>query len=468
MSVNWKSLFPTERQTQELLIVCVLSLLGLLTRAYGIWKWPITGDEYFTIANVEERATGIIGSAYYILVGISQAIFGETTWSARLPAVVLGVLGIPAFYLLCRRLFNWRAATIGCVFIILSEWHLYHSQMARFYSGVFLFGAMSYYFFYVSLKDNSYTYLFGSLFSSLLAVSFHATSIFIVVSCGAFSAFLLLYAWGREVGFSKSVAGGYLSLCVLSAVALLPKLISIAGEWGTGYGGLTADVLSTMLGMVENIGVIIFVSSFAGLVYLLFVDFNKFYLFVVLILVPIASLFVLSVVLPPARPRYMFYSLPLFFALSSFFCADMAGRVGGYFSSNAGLALVFSCVMGVSFISHYTGKMSLDVGDPAKFVEENYKDSDRVVVFGWSIKNQLDNKVDVSLIKSKSFWDDELVPIAEKEGRTWVIIDTYRTAPLRRDLEAWLMENASLKWRKEETRFDYTQRGYEVWLETSD
>jgi hypothetical protein len=107
----------------------------------------------------------------------------------------------------------------------------------------------------------------------------------------------------------------------------------------------------------------------------------------------------------------------------------------------------------------------LDVRDPVRYVEGNYRSGDQVVVFGWSIQNQLDDGIDVSLIKSKSFWDRRLVPLAKEEGRTWVIIDTYRTAPLRQDLEAWLMDNASLRWRKEETRFDYTQRGYEVWLE---
>lgn len=464
MDVDWHSSLWENTRTQELLIVCVLTLLALATRVYGIWEWPITGDEYFTIANFEDRATGLIGSAYYALGLLSQTIFGPTNWSARLPAVVLGVLSIPAFYLMCRSMFNRRAAAIGCIFVILSEWHLYHSQMARFYSGVFLFAAISYYLYYISLDRGSYLYLSLSLAASLSAVSFHVTSIFIVASCGAHSMFLLVSTRDGEGALSQDVAKVYLSVCVLAGVTMLPKFLSIAGAWGVGYQGLTFDVLSTMLGVVENTGVPVFVSAFLGLVYLYFARTEKFSLFVILTIIPILSVLAFAIFLPPARPRYMFYSLPLVFALSSFFCVGIFEGFEGHLNADIGVAVVISSVVAVSFLSYYSGRLSLDVRDPVKYVEENYKSSDQVVVFGWSIRHQLDDGIDVSLIKSKSFWERRLVPIAEEEGRTWVIIDTYRTAPLRQDLEAWLMENASLRWRKEEARFDYTQRGYEVWL----
>ena len=465
MRVGWNALFPENERRQEVLIVCALSLLALVTRAYGIWEWPITGDEYFTVANVEERATGIIGSAYYALVLVSQTIFGTAKWSARLPAVILGVLSIPAFYLMCRAIFNRRAATIGCIFIILSEWHLYHSQIARFYSGVFLFAAVSYYLYYISLKQKGYLYLFLSFLTSFVAVSFHVTSVFIVASCGAHSAFLLVSKRGEEGVLSQDVAKVYLLVCVLAGMAMLPKLLGIAGSWGMGYRGVTFDVLSTILGVVENIGVPIFVSSFIGLSYLYFISTDKFFVFLFLTLIPILSVSFFSIFLPPARPRYMFYSLPLLFALSSLFCVVIFDNLGDHLNADIGIAIVISSVLAVSFLSYYSGRFSLDVRDPVRYVEGNYRSGDQVVVFGWSIQNQLDDGIDVSLIKSKSFWKRRLVPLAKEEGRTWVIIDTYRTAPLRQDLEAWLMDNASLRWRKEETRFDYTQRGYEIWLE---
>ena len=457
---NWEN-----KQTQELLIVCALSLIALLTRAYGIWEWPITGDEYFTTAWAEKRASGIVGSAYYALVLLSQSIFGATNWSARLPSVLLGVLSVPAFYLMCRSLFGRRAATIGCLFVILSDWHLYHSQIARFYSGVFLFGAISYWSYYLSLKKESYLYLSLFFASSLFAVSFHATSIFIVVSCGAYSLLLVLRPVEQRTDLSASVAKAHILVCVIAAVVSLPKFVNIATGWGVNWRGLSFNTVRTVLGMVENMGPAVFVSACLGLVYLYFKNIQKFYLQFALTVVPVFSVFVFSVFLPPSRPRYMFYSLPVFFSLSAFLCDSLSSDVKGYLGLEVGVVAILASTMMVGFLSHYSGRLSLDIRDPVNFVERKYEREDEVVVFGHFAKNHFDDSVDVNLAESKAVWKQRLVPVAKKRGRTWIIVDTYRAAPLRQDLESWLMENASLKWRKEETRFDYTQRGYEVWLE---
>lgn len=465
MGVNWDLSLWRNRRTQELLIVCALSLIALATRAYGIGEWPITGDEYFTVAWAEERAFGIIGSAYYALVLGSQAVFGATNWAARLPSVVLGVLSIPAFYLMCRSLFGRKAATIGCVFIILSDWHLYHSQIARFYSGVFLFGTTSYYSYYICLKEERYSYLFLFFLSSFIAVTFHATAIFIVISCGAYSLLRIVDTRDREVSLSKSMAKYHLMVCVLAAAIALPRLWNVVAQRGMNFEGLGINTFRTVLGVVENMGVAVFVSACMGLAYLYFEEVHKFYMVTLLSIIPLFSAFAFSVIIPPSRPRYMFYSLPLFFGLSSFFCATLEGRANRYLNFEAGTVLVISSTMIVGFLSYYSGRISLDVRDPVNFVERKHESGDEVVVFGHFVESHFDDGIDVNLAKSKSVWEERLIPVAKKRGRTWIIVDTYRTAPLRRDLESWLMENASLKWRKKETRFDYTQRGYEVWLE---
>lgn len=466
--MNWNSLFHGNRRRQELLIVGTLSLIALVTRVYGIWEWPITGDEYFTIEYADERATGIFGSAYYALVLISQEVFGATKWAARLPSVMSGVLGIPAFYLMCRRIFNWRVAAVGCVFIILSEWHLFHSQIARFYSGVFLFGALSYYFYYSCLYDGSYVHLFLFFLSSMVAASFHPTSVLIVFSCGLYSVFLVVY---RRTGVSEKArffAGVHLSVCVIAAIVASPRLFEIINSWGVNYRGIGIETIISILGIVENMGVVLSVGAVLGLCYLLFRDIQKFYLFLLLTTVPVLSVFLFSVILPPSRPRYMFYSLPIFFALSSLICVKLSTDIEGSFLLKNSATLIVSAVLFVSFVSHYSGRISLSIKDPVNFIQSNYRGEDNVVVFGPYAEYNFGEGVDVHTVLSKALWEEGVIPVAKKKGRTWIIVDTYRTVPLRQDLEAWLMENASLKWRKEETRFDYTQRGYEVWLETAD
>lgn len=361
-------------------------------------------------------------------------------------------------------MFNRQAATVGCLFVILSEWHLYHSQIARFYSGVFLFGALSYLFYYLSIRKESYIYLSLFFISSILAMSFHATSVFVIISCGAYSLFLMVYTRSGNVDVSIDIARVHILICLLIALVVSPKLIGIIDVWGINYRGLNIDGIHTMMGVVENIGIVIFISSFLGLLYLYFKNKQKSYLFSFLVFIPLASVFLFSIFLPPSRPRYLFYSTPLLFALSSFLCVGMKNGID-FKIVNDSVSIIISSVLLVGFISYYSGRISLDIKDPIEFVEEKYRSEDKVIVFGPSAMYNFDDEVDVNMIASKSVWKGELVPIANKEGRTWIIVDTYRTSALRKDLESWLMENTSLKWRKEETRFDYTQRGYEVWLE---
>jgi len=465
MGIRWNFLAHEDDQAPELLIVSTLTLIALVTRAYGIWEWPFTGDEYFTVTYAEERATGmIIGPAYYALVLVSQDIFGVTNWAARLPSVIMGVLSVPAFYFMCRAIFDRRVAAIGCIFVILSEWHLYHSQLARFYSGIFLFGSISYHAYYVGLRNNSYKYLFIFFASAIVAILFHATAVLIIVSCGLFSLLHLIGTGYYEASLSKRVAKAHLLVCIVMAIVATPKFLEVAGWWLANPRGETSNALRTVLGVVENVGVVVFVGAFLGVVYLGFKNLEKFYLLAILLVIPLLLVSLFSVILPPSRPRYMFYALPLFFGLTAFFCGSIDSDLRKYAGVDVGIILIISAVMFVSFASYYSGKLSLDARDPASFVNKNFEMGDKVVVFEYPIRDYFKDSLKVNKITMQA-WRGGLTPVVETKGRTWIIFKTYRTSSLRQDMEAWLMENASLKWRKEEYRFDYTQRGYEIWLE---
>jgi hypothetical protein len=260
------------------------------------------------------------------------------------------------------------------------------------------------------------------------------------------------------------MAKKHLWICVSIGVISLPKFIEVAGWWIENPRGQASNALRTILGVVENTGVVVFVGSFIGLLYLWLKNLEKFYLLSVLTIIPIILVSLFSVLLPPSRPRYMFYSLPLFFGLLAFFCDNMRSDARDYIGFDVGTVLLVSSIMFISFISYYTGKLSLDARDPAEFVNQSFEEGDKVVVFEYPIRSYFDNGLEVNKITMQA-WKGGLVPVVEEDGRTWIVVKTYRTSPLRRDMESWLMGNASLKWRKEEFRFDYTQRGYEVWVE---
>jgi hypothetical protein len=60
-------------------------------------------------------------------------------------------------------------------------------------------------------------------------------------------------------------------------------------------------------------------------------------------------------------------------------------------------------------------------------------------------------------------WKGQLQATLDARHRTWIILDAYRK-PLGVALEEWLMKHARLVWRKSQKRYDYTVKGYQIFL----
>ena len=80
---------------------------------------------------------------YSLLGRASVVVFGESFAAARLPAVMFGVAGIWALFLLGRRLAGTREALLACALMTFSYHHVWFSQNARGYSGLLFFATLS-------------------------------------------------------------------------------------------------------------------------------------------------------------------------------------------------------------------------------------------------------------------------------------------------------------------------------------
>lgn len=77
----------------------------------------------------------------YVLVWALQRI-PNTDFAIRLPAMIFGTLSIALVLWIGRMLWDWRTGVVAAVLLLLSPWHLFHSQDARYY-GVMLFLALA-------------------------------------------------------------------------------------------------------------------------------------------------------------------------------------------------------------------------------------------------------------------------------------------------------------------------------------
>jgi 4-amino-4-deoxy-L-arabinose transferase-like glycosyltransferase len=76
---------------------------------------------------------------YSVLGSLSFAALGESEMAARLPAVVFGVLGVAALYVLGRLVTSERQAVGASLLLAVSYHHVWFSQSARGYTGMIFF-----------------------------------------------------------------------------------------------------------------------------------------------------------------------------------------------------------------------------------------------------------------------------------------------------------------------------------------
>lgn len=461
------NMHDTTKRGSDLLILLVLTFLGLLTRGYGLADWDIIGDEYFTVHFAHERYKSLNNPAYYALVMGSFKLFGMSEWSARLPAMLLGLSAIPVFYLTWRNVIGRNAAIIGAAFIILSSWHLWLSQFSRFYTGVFLFASLSYYFYYQALRLASYRLLALAFAANAIGFLFHVTVAMVPLACGAFSLVVVAFRRRAEPGFSARIATIHLLVLGVAGLAALPLLWSVGSTW-SGMGQMWGyGPAKTALVIAKFVQIPIAMTALLGAVMLLQKDVFKGTFFMLGIGLPIVAA-VIGASVMAIRPHYVFYTVPLVIVMAAFLCEEVRAALARYrFAAHALTALLIAGLL-PSFVSHYIGRASLDSREAVAFIESSYRPGDRIVSFSKQFRHYGDHKFYIEpKIGDQHFmhtgWQEALKPYEEGIGRVWIVLKAERK-PLAKGLEHWLLRNARLVWRKFETRFDYEIRGMEIFL----
>lgn len=118
--------------------------LAILLRCLKLDQ-PLWYDEILTLARFVRLPTSALLTTYtslnnHVLYSLeakaSIAVFGESAWSLRLPAVFFGVAGIAALYYLAREAVDvWEARTTALLLAV-SYHHIWFSQNARGYTGL--------------------------------------------------------------------------------------------------------------------------------------------------------------------------------------------------------------------------------------------------------------------------------------------------------------------------------------------
>ncbi len=453
-------------------IIGGLALIALVSRGYGLGDTGLIFDEYYTVQHAADRFASLVNPAYYLLVVGSMAVFGETEWAARLPAMILGALGIPLFFLSWRGIIGRNAALIGAILIVFSSWHLWFSQFSRFYSGVFLFGLLSYALYYHALLRNDLRLLAGAFATALLAVLFHATAVMVPVTCGLFSLIVLMPGPRPATPYSRRIARIYLIVCASLGAVSAGLFLDIAHTWvGLGEQQAPPTPAELVLQMIRDIELPIGVAAVFGTLYLLQREPLKGLFLGIGFGVPAAAMLAGSFVVE-IKPHYMFYSFPLMIAAAAVLCEVVRRRLSHtWLAGYVVLALVIAGVL-PRLASHYSERYSPDIRQVIEVVAEAYRPGDRVVPLmkGFEYYRPGDMNLAVAMpwpYRDDVAWARIMDGFLRDSERLWIVLPVTRRL-LADELETWLRANGRLYWRAYTRRFDYVMNGFEIFLVTRD
>ncbi len=259
---GWRLRWARPRITPELLLFGTITLVGAALRLYDLEGYPsgVHGDEaeFGLIARsiLDGRGPNPFGVAFlgdpamFLFVEAPfVALFGNTIFAIRLFSALTGILTMPAFYLLIRRLFGVRPALLALALLAGSAVHISYSRMALNIPQVELLACVSLYALWRGHRSGSPFWWFSGGVLAALAVYFYFASRILPVVLGVYLLYLLLSQRGK---WRATLTGGGLAL-LGGTMALAPMGVLMAsrpgdfithmtdrlifGNWGHAAGG---------------------------------------------------------------------------------------------------------------------------------------------------------------------------------------------------------------------------------------
>jgi hypothetical protein len=343
-------------------LLAAATAAGAALRLSGLERPSLWVDEFFTIARAGaepshwSRALGYLPTRFTLwlagadlasidLANVAQwPALGVSERAARLGPCWIGVASVPILGLLARPVVGSGAAALAALLLAITPWHLYWSQMARYYSAQFLLVQLFLLLFARGVASGRQLWFALSAASALLAYLCHPTALFVVGACGA----VVALAWWLRAPLPHLRAG----LLWLALTAAGCALVLGLRELGSGSAKLPLAAFSEQswdasldtlaLGTVLRIEPATFVAALAGLfIALRRRDAFGLLLGAVAVLVPVGVLALKP--LFPIDPRYYFNCFFAWALLASLWCVEVDRRVApdaGAIAGAAGAALL--------------------------------------------------------------------------------------------------------------------------------
>jgi len=218
MASEWKAI-PAQHLWAIAAIVFLASLLRI-----PLLSQPMRYDEAYTVTTYASRPLYIGLSLYTqpnnhlfhtFLVHLAYVLFGNRPWALRMPALVAGLLLVPATYIAARSLYRTESAILAAALTATSSVLIEYSTNSRGYSLVCLCFTMLIPIAAYMIRNRGWTPLL--LFSIFATLGFYTIPI-MLYPVGGVAAWVLLSAAAGDAKGPKRVVSGLFAAGLLTAV----------------------------------------------------------------------------------------------------------------------------------------------------------------------------------------------------------------------------------------------------------
>ena len=473
------------------IVVAGLTLLAIALRFYRVGQWAMSSDELFMQRDsIRLRITNPRPLLYFLNHYVVRPFMPLDEFGLRLLPAIFGVLAIPAFYLVARRVAGTRAALFGAFLVATSGLFVYDSQFGRYWSLVFLLSAVYPYVLYLGIRDGNGRLLALGMLIGVLVVLAHPVAVLPLGGLGVWISAVYLkrdrlaQLWNR-----RSVRWGVL-LAVILAVVIAIRFIPILQSWihehdtlsqrGEGGefllhtpSGQGLKQLSLLLGYVESLTLPLVLTGLLG-IYVLWQEGSRplALLLTCLFLFPIAFI-VLVQTRTSVSTFYLSPATPALFIGAGVFLDRLAGldsTLRPRWLLSALVAAMIFVAGAPTLVSQYRDGRRWDFRGVAHWLDERLAPgdivvSDQPVVLAYYLPGR-----DVQRLVADPARFVQMQGALERAGRggvLWVVSPApshaFRTNPKLKSLNGWMYDNCQLRNTIGVARVDFRQNFLQVY-----
>lgn len=469
------------------LLLSGLIVLALALRFWRLGDWNFQATEIFTLRDSNSlqfdnpRPLGYLLTYYLVRPFRSLDEFG-----LRLLPALFGVLAVPAFYLVSRRLVGIRAALFGALLLAVSPLQIMYSQLARYWSLVFLLSTIYPYALYLGVRERDRRALALGLLTGVLAALAHPVSVLLVGGLGIW--FLVTYLRPSNLPRlweQKTVRWTALVLVVLAGVIAV-RFIPVLQDWvsqhdknpGSGQFLLRTPAprglkqIFNVLAYVESLTVPVVLAAIAG-IYLLWQGRNRSLalLLASLAIFPLVFLALISL-RTPVSPYYLLPAAPVFLIgagvfLDHLFEIDWKLRPRWLLPATVTAFLLAAGLP--TLVSDYRDGRRFDFRGGARWLEPRLAPGDVVFSDQPMVLAHYLNGTEVERLRRPAALAESLSQLKQtgRGGALWIVAPSPSHAfrpNLRRDgLIGWIFDNCQLRNNIGVGRVDFRQEYLQIY-----